>query len=434
MAITTQFWPNGQLLPQIETCTINGISIGGTLTATINSKNVTYTISSADTLATATTNWLALLTATAQNGPAEFTDATFSSTTAGNIIVTASTPGTPFTITFSSTGSSTSVSQFHTQANSSPSDVANPQNWLRGNFPGLPQSGDDIVFANTSVPVLWNLTALQNIVPNSITRWQSFTGTIGLPIVNPSGYQEYRPTDLTFGVSSGSSSSAAPGSGPCVIRLGVSDPSTGGSGPTRERYNFGSMNCDIDIFAAGSPQDAYSVAILNTNALSTLNVIGCSVAVAMPIGQTSQLQSLGVDGGGTLSVGAGVTILGLLNFNNGSGGIVNCAPGTLTLQNGSSATVGGQGLTYQNVNAFQSSTLSWLSNSNIQNLVLQTGGTLDKSGDFRGITIVNSTIDGDTCQINDPLSAISWTNPTTVKGSVTSGPFVFTGPRNVKVS
>ena len=56
---------------------------------------------------------------------------------------------------------------------------------------------------------------------------------------------------------------------------------------------------------------------------------------------------------------------------------------------------------------------------------------------FRSVSatpITNSTLDGDTCRIDDPLNAITFTNATTVKQQVSSGPITFTGPRTLRVT
>lgn len=44
------------------------------------------------------------------------------------------------------------------------------------------------------------------------------------------------------------------------------------------------------------------------------------------------------------------------------------------------------------------------------------------------------SMDGDSCIISDPLNCIVFTNATTVKQSVQSGPIQFTGTRTVKVT
>lgn len=84
----------------------------------------------------------------------------------------------------------------------SPNDINDAKNWL-GNV--LPTGGDRIVFENSSVPALWNLDAFAATVlasgssqSSGVIRRRSFTGGIGLPATNPSGFPEYRPTAFAF--------------------------------------------------------------------------------------------------------------------------------------------------------------------------------------------------------------------------------------------
>ncbi len=271
--------------------------------------------------------------------------------------------------------------------------------------------------ADSSTPLLWNLTALAAIQFGSYQRWQSFTGTVGLPEENPLGYYEYRPTYFKF-----------VGSGTLTMTLGIG----AGSGPSRERYDLGAQRVNLNALASGSPQDDYAIRFLGSNANNVINVQQTSVGVAMLPGEAATVASATVDGGATLALGAGVTFSGLLAVNGGAA-TLNCAPGTVTAVNGSAIAVGSIGLTYAAVNAFQGSRITWNSDSTITTLVLQTSSTFDKSGDIRPIVITNSTIDGDSCQVLDPLNSVTWTNAASVHNSVTSGPFTFTGTRTVKI-
>lgn len=78
--------------------------------------------------------------------------------------------------------------------------------------------------------------------------------------------------------------------------------------------------------------------------------------------------------------------------------------------------------------------MSWLCGGIITSLTMTQGCYLDKAQDARSLTITNHTIDGDTCFINDPLNAITYTNPGSVKQSVTQGPYRFTGTKTVRVA
>jgi hypothetical protein len=416
---------------QVDTLTVSAVAAGGTITATMGIApflvSITYTMTGTDTTSTAAAAILALLSAS--TAPPQFADAQW--TVSSNVITaTASTPGTPFTLSASSAGGAT-MTHAITTPNSSQSDVSNPANWLRLGVQALPQNGDDVVLQDSTVPLLWNLSAFAGVSPNSFSRWQSFIGTVGLPLQNPNGYFEYRVTDLQFYPQPGgaSSSSGSP-STPLAWTLGVGQV---GSGPTRERYNVGSQQVNLTVIAAGSPSDAYSVHFLGANPSNTLTVGGgVSVGVAMTVGQTAALASATVANGGSLSLGAGVTFSGQLTVDSAAA-IVTCAVPTTLAQSSSSVTVQSTGLTYNSVTAKGSSRVTWLSNSNIGTLNLQTGSAFDKSKDTRPITITNSAFDGDTTQILDPWGAVTYTNPTAVANAVNSGPFVYPPGKSVKI-
>ena len=414
--MTTTYWsPNSITTAQVDTVTITAVAVGGTLTFTINGKSLTYTCITGDTTSTAATALQALLSASTI--PPEFTEITF--TVASAVITcTAATPGTPFTMTTSSGGGAT-LSQVHTTANASPSDVGLAANWNRGGSAALPQATDDVIIANSAVPLLWNLTALAAIRFGTFRRWQTFTGTIGLPENNPLGYIEYRPTYFQF---------KGPNGGNLVMTLGEMT----GSGPSRERYDLQDQQYTCTVLASGSAADNYAVRIKGSSSSSIVNVLNTSVGVAMLPGETASLASAVVDGGGTLALGSGVTIAGAVT-GYGSTIFLGCAPGSVACYNSTRLTVGSTGLTYASILADNGSSVSYISNSTVTTLTLSRGSTFDRSGDVRAMTITNSTIDAD-CQVNDPNNTITYANATSVNGQVSSGPFVFTGTRTVKIT
>ncbi len=414
----TNWIGNGQNIAQLDTVTVTAVAVAGTLTATINGKAIVYTCVTGDTTTTAASNWLALLSAATV--PPEFAEITWANPSAGVVTATASTPGTPFTMAATGAGSST-LTQVHTTANSSQSDVGNGANWLRGGSPGLPQDTDDVVVDNSSVPLLWNLTALAAIKFNSFTRRQSFTGTIGLPENNPNGYYEYRPTYFQFTGSGGGTA--------MQVLLGQG----AGGGPGRERYDVQTQKTTVTVLASGGAQDAFAIRILGTNAANVLAVQGSSVGVAMITGEVSTIASATVDGGGTLGLGPGVTFSGALNVNQGIC-TTYVAPATCVVNNGAQLAQRGTGLTFASLIARQSSRVTWLAGGTITALTLGTGTIFDKSQDLTALTITNSTIDGDSCQILDPINTITFTNATVVNNNTSTGPFVFGPGRTLKLT
>jgi len=440
---TTAYWaPNQALVAQVVTATFAvPNSVGNTYSATLNGKTVTYSSVSGDTAALAATGLFNLLNVSTGIA-AEFLEITWDNSVSAQIKATAKVPGTPFAnvpgtaagLVFSTgNGLANGITTVNTTANASPSDVNDPQNWLRVTPPApgvraIPVNGDDVDVRNSSVAMLWNLDQLAAVQFQTYTRWQTMTGDIGLPENNPGGYAEWRATYFKFSGPQGS----VPAGG-LVMILGQG--STGG-GPSRERYNVGSQPTTLTILAAGRAADDYGVRFLGVALANTFKLLGnVSLGIAMLPGEVANLSSSTLDGNASLGIGAGVTwtAASTLTMYGGSA-VLNAAPATLSINSGARVSITTDALTWATITAQGGSTMTWFAGGTITSLTMTTGSTLDKSQDLRTLTITNSTIDGDTCSVNDPLNAIAWTNATSVKQQVVSGPFRFTGTRTVKVT
>ena len=424
---TVAWNPNSQNTAQVDTLVVTGVAVGGTLSAVINGKSITYTCITGDTTATAATGWQALLAGSTV--PPEFGEIDFT-VSSSTITATASSPGTPYTMTKSQSGGAT-CTLTHTTANASESDVYNASNWIRGGVAQLPQNGDDMVLGNSSVPLLWNLDLLSGVLLNSYSRYQSFTGTVGLPENNPLGYVEYRPTYFKIG------SNINPAISAFQMILGAGS----GQGPTRERYDLQSYRTALTVIASGTPADDYAVRFLGSHGLNAITVLGSSVGICMlptevtPYGAT--INTATVDGGGTLDCGAGCQFSG-----TSGGGTLTVTGGTcalfdtpsITARNNATVTLAAQNGTYSSVVCNNGVTLNIVAPMTITVLTWQKSSTVDASNTLGAVTVTTSTMDGDTCVVTDPNNVITWTNATTVNGEVTSGPFQFTGSRTVKVT
>ena len=436
---TTYWAPNQAAIAQVVTYTFTAPSgVGNHYKATINGKTVTYVSILADTAALAATGLFDLLNTSTSIAP-ELTEITFENPSDGVLTATAKVPGTPFAnvsgtslglVLSTGNGLANGIATVNTTANASPSDVNDSQNWLRVIAPApgvrsLPQNGDDVVISNSAVPLLWNLASLALVQFGTYTRWQSFTGGIGLPETNANGYTEWRPTYFMFVGPQGS----VPAGGLRMV-LGYGE----GNGPSRERYNLGSQQTTLVILAAGQAEDEFGIRFLGVHTANTFSLLGgVSLGIATFPGETSTLASSSA-ADSTLAIGAGVTwtAASTLSLYGGSANL-NAAPATLALANGAQAVIATDQLTWATVTAQGGSLLSMLAGGTITALTMTTSSTLDKSEDGRALTITNSTIDGDTCTVNDPLNTITWTNATTVKQQVSSGPFRFTGTRTVRI-
>ncbi len=438
--MTTTYWaPNQAAIAQVETYTVSSPnSIGNTYSASTNGKTATYTSISGDTSATVA----AALTALLNNSTIpELGEINFANPSSGVMTATANTPGTPFAnvpgtsaglVMSTGNGLSNGIVTVHTQPNASPSDVSDPQNWLRITTPApgvraLPQNGDDVVVANSSVPMLWNLDQLKNVQFNTYTEWQTMTGAIGLPENNPNGYSEWRPTYFWF---LGPQGSVPAGGLQMVLGQGNT-----GTGSPRQRYNLQSSQTTLTVLAAGSPEDEYAIRFLGVHTANTFTVLGgASLGIAMLAGEIASLTSSVIDGGASVGIGIGVTWSNSSTLTMYGGSVVlNAAPVNLKLNSGAQAVVMKDLLAWLFITMQGGSFITWLAGGTVSSLTMTTSSTLDKSKDARLLTITSSTIDGDTCLINDPLNTIVFTNPTNVNQQVTAGPFQFTGPRTVKV-
>jgi hypothetical protein len=421
---------NGQATQQVEQATVTAVTPGGTLTATLNGKSITYTCVVGDTTTTAAAAWVTLLS-NQGTAPPEFNEESWSS--AANVVTaTANVAGTPFAgvpggLVFSAAAGA-ALTPAHVTPNSSPADVANPANWLRLGANSLPQAGDDAVIANTSVPLLWGLGALSTVRLNSWTRWQSFSGTVGLPEVNPGGYYEYRQTYLQLA----SNVTTFP------LLLGQGS----GSGPSRERYDCQGFRTTLNALAGGSPADSYSIRFLGQNPFNVVQAVGTSVGVAMLPAEVAALASATCDGGGLLDLGPGVAFSGILTYIGGSVGTVQIggvsgtssspaaagsgAPSALNLQTGSAVRVTGTGQTWPSVTVNDGSTLVWQADGTVGVLTMARGGTFDKSGDVRPMGIGQAAIDT-TSTILDPNNAVTFLQSIQVAGPIQAGP-VQVGP------
>lgn len=406
---TTYWVGNAQTVAQVDTLTVTAVANGGILSAQISDKVISYTCTGSDTTATAAAAWQALLAGT--NLPPEFGEVTF--TQVGAVITcTAATPGSPFTLSTSGTGGAT-VSQVHTTANGSPNDNNNANNWIRNGVYSVPQAGDDVIISDSSVSILWNLDAFKNLNFNSVNRYNTFTGQIGLPENNPNGYYEYRPTYWQFaGVTTQVQIGLGPGSGVTTL----------------ERYNSGAFSCVWNVIGATA------VRILGTSPASTFMVNGATVDIATLPTETANTQGgVTVVNGGTINLGLGVTC-GPLSVQSSSVAFCNCVPSSITA-NAGTVTMNTTGGTCPSVYGTNGSTFTWNSSTNITNFQAYGASVIDKSVDARPIVITNSTVDGTgSPHFNDPWNAISFTFATTVTGVIASGPFVVGPNRTVKVT
>lgn len=314
----------GDYLPraQVVTLTVGSSTVGHTFVVTINGKAVSYTAITGDTTATIATALQALL-AGATTIP-EFNEVTWAvDTTSTNVIVgTAATPGMPFTVTLSGTGTFTLATP---TTSTGPNHVDEPKNWSLGTVPGA----TDDVLVDGGADLLYGWNAISAAAYASLRVKASFAGQIGLPFYNSSGYVEYRtrawPVNTAVPVLIGEGS----GEGPALVNLACglaldltvfktgnrateAAPVVNVSGPT-------SGTCYV---AAG---DVGIAADDDTLTASGITVSLDGDASALAVGRAATVATLNQSGGTTVA-------LGTITTANVIGGTVTLyrAPTTIT--------------------------------------------------------------------------------------------------------
>lgn len=378
--MATNRWISGQKSTfQVVTDTITTYDVATTYKATIGSK--VYSVIAAGSANLTAAALQALLAASDEP---EFLEVTWTVLT--NVITaTAVTAGTPFTVTFAVSGGIGAHTQATATANTSPNDVNDGLNWSSGT---VPANSEDVYIDHTSQSLLWNLSALSAVTTTSITIGQSFSGTIGLPEINESGYEEYRPQYWSI-----QSSTLNVGSG-------------SGDGSGRIKINSGSGTLTtVNVFNTGSPDDSPLEALLwkGTNAGNILNVMGGSVGIAVFGAELATVATLKVstDPSGiatppSLRVGSLVT-LGTLTQESGTS-LIQCAGSTFKIYAGTLQTIGSGAITVLDVWGGQALIQS---TGTIGTMVVGPAAITDLSGGTAAITLSAVTlVAGST--LNDP--------------------------------
>lgn len=400
---TRTFRGDAQAVAQVTTFTVGGTAANGQVyTVTCNLKTVSYTATGTDTNNSIASALQALLAASTI---AEFTEAGY--TVSSNVITaTAATAGWPFTMTTSATGTGT-LTASTTTSNSGPNcwDVAS--NWAEG---AIPANGDDVVITKTSTSIYHGLDQ-SAVALNSLTIEASFTGTIGLPLINTgsgsaggsfgstSGYREYRSRYLAIGAST------------VVIGSGS------GSGSGRIQLDLGTTTSwSMTVYGTGTSLDANANALLVKGNGSLLAASKGSIGLNTESGDTSTVTAIRTGYVNTpqtdvnLTIGAGATITTL----DISGGVINCYSGFTTLNmTAGTLTVQGGALNATTLNV-TGGTVYYQATGTLTTVNLATGAIFDRSRDNRSCTIGTLNLYSG-CTFLDPTKAITFTNPIVFK-------------------
>lgn len=385
---------DAQPIAQVDTIVVGGSwSTGESATITCNGKNVTFTVGATETVAAVVAGLVAAWNAVTDIG--EIMEMVASDDNP-NILITARTAGKTFTITVSKDSGSGTISVSTTTTNSGPNDVAVAENYVGGS---VPSSGDTLILQNSSSSLLYNLDALDGV---KLVQYQSFTGTIGLPLYATYGqlsYREYRDTYLTID------------GGSCVLGLGD------GAGSGRIKIDFGAVTTAAVVYNAGNSIENSIPAILlkGTDADNTLIVMKGSVGTAFFAGEITTFNTISVGyitnqtSDSSVQCGGGAT-LGTIVQNGGSVSIQSNVTtytqyaGKVVI--GESATVG-TGVFYGTV--VDQSSGTWTT--------ITINGVYDARQNPYAKTITNALLLGPNSEYHDPFDAVTLSAGLTLVGT-----------------
>jgi len=270
--MATKSWA-GQVgaVAQVVTCTPATIESTDIFTFNINGKQISFTATDT-TVATTVAGLVAAWNASTEPEAMEVT----ATDTTTEVTLTADTAGKPFTVTLTETDGGGADTQTFTlattQANKSPNDVNDGDNWSDGSVPG---ASDTIHIQHSAVSLLWNLDALSAVTVTNLTVHDTFTGQIGLPEKNTDGaeYNEYRETHL---------------------KLAITNLEVRGTNSTRLNFNVGTVQTAVDVFGTGTSADSNvpTMLFLGTHVSNTASVQKGNVGIAFHGGETSAVVTL----------------------------------------------------------------------------------------------------------------------------------------------
>lgn len=398
--MANQLWRgDATAVAQVATVTVTAFDV-----TTIYSININGKLVSVLGITSAAGTAAALQTALAASGILEFLEVTWTYPGSGAVITgTAATAGVPFTATSSVSGGTGTIGAVTTTVTSTgPNDWNTASNWSTGT---VPVNADVAWLQNSASSILYGL-AQSGVTLTAINQDSTFTGTVGLPRNNLSGYVEYRPTYLAIGVT--------------TLNVGT-NPGIG-AGCGRFKINLGSVQSAINIFSTGSQADAGLPAIIlkGTHASNVLVALQGTIGVAIEAGDVSTILTVQVgfqrsqQTDVTLTLGTGCTLTTISQY----GGVVYAASNVTTWNcyDGTAWFTGSATLTTLDIE--EGGTFYYQSSGTLTTGTVGVGCTLDYSRDPRLKTITNVTVYGTYIDSN---KIVTNTNPIYCPNGMGSG-------------
>lgn len=417
--MATRYWLGGALaVAQVNTFTFAGTwEANDIIRVRVGSKSVNFTAGST-TISTVVSALVTAWNALSSTLYPEFAEVTASAST-NDFILTADTPGMPFTITLHAlesdgstngdaqtiAGVNTATAGTATTANTGPNNWDESRNWSSADAwatSAVPVDADTVIVRNSSIDILYGIDQTA-VSLAALTIEQSFTGKLGLPWRNANGYMEYRPTYLIVGASADAQT--------MVLTVGTGD----GAGSGRIKVDNGDSQTTVVVYNTGNPSDAGTPAFLfkGTHASNdvTFNRGSAGIAVGtfdayQAAAETAVVATLRVGyitnpaGDANVRCGSGVTLTTI--DKNGGKLEINSAATTITHTAGE-LTLNGVGVTVTTLNERGGTTYvtgtTTLTTANLSN-----AGVLDYSRDMRTKVVTNPVnIYGNQAKFIDPF-------------------------------
>jgi hypothetical protein len=394
MAIKT-FTGRAASVAQVTKIVYSTITTGQTYTVTVNGKVVSY-VATTGVLADLIDALVNLWNSSAEPEHQELIAARREDPTLSGLQLTGRVAGVPCTVTAGATVGSATVTQ--------PTAASGPKFWnLAANWSGatLPVAADDLVIEEYSGDILYGLTDVLNYA--SLKILGSFTGAIGLPAVNQSGYPEYRTQRLTLGTGSA-----------IAVEVGFG----AGQGSGRVRLNLNASNTTLTVHKTGTGgiSGESSLDAINLGAGSTVRNYGGSVKVDQSVigvaDVYSQSTAFGASAEARLDLGAS-TVTTLTAF--GGSVVVGGNVTTLVARTRCSVIVE-RAATVGTLRVSEQAVVDWRSSGGITTTL-----DVEAGGDVRfGSVATAKTVAA--CKLfaggslSDPMGKVTWTTGVVLQG------------------
>lgn len=198
-----------------------------------------------------------------------------------------------------------------------PNILTDPNNWSGG---AIPSNGNTLIFHRTNAEIKYDLDAWAANTYAAV-YFEAFSGTLGLPFKNTTGYAEYRPRYFKAGMTS--------------CRVGLVNGLGINSGLIR--LDTSSIQTNLLVMGGGTPVENGVEAVVwkGTHASNVVNALRGSVGIATERGDSATVATLNVgyidspSSDVICNVGPGVTLT-TINAHGGLLGLGSTWSGTLT--------------------------------------------------------------------------------------------------------